>query len=43
MTTVSAAPDTDAFISGGQLVLGVVFLVVVGLVGLSILRRLLGS
>lgn len=40
---VSAAPDTDAFLAGAQLGLGIAFTVVVAFVGVSIVRRMLGS
>ncbi len=40
---VSAAPDTDAFLGGLQLGFTIVFLVIVGFIGLSIVRRMLGS
>jgi hypothetical protein len=40
---VSTGPDVDAFIGGVQLGVGVAFIVVTGLVGLSIVRRIMGS
>lgn len=43
LAVVSAAPDTDAFLGGFQVVLTVAFVLLVGLIGLSILRRVLGS
>lgn len=43
LAVVSGAPDTDAFLGGFQVVMTVGFVVMVGLIGLSILRRVLGS
>lgn len=40
---VSAAPDSDAFTGGLQIVFTAAFAVIVGLIGLSIVRRILGS
>jgi hypothetical protein len=41
--TISAAPDVDAFTGGVVLGLSIAFIVVTLLVGVSIVRRVMGS
>jgi hypothetical protein len=43
LALVSAEPNGDAFVGGLQLGLSAAFIVIAALVGLSIVRRMLGS
>lgn len=43
LALVSSEPNGDAFVAGLQLGLSAAFLIIVGLVGLSIFRRIIGS
>jgi hypothetical protein len=43
LAVIDAAPDVSAFIGGVEVGLSVAFIVLVGLGGLSIVRRIMGA
>jgi hypothetical protein len=43
LAAVSQQPDVSAFFAGFELSLGIAFTVIVGLIGLSILRRMVNT